>query len=231
MIAIKVKQGDNELSFSFPENWAELTYKQFFEIIKLRENAKTNNFELIRIILGLEKEKFDTLPMDFFVALERVLLEWISQEVDFQKKELPEVFWLKDKPVVLPSNIGGLSIAQYKDSQELFLDIQSKAEKEGRELKESEMLELYPILLATYIQPILDSSEYSYKKADLLVADIWNCSGLDVLTFANFFFHKVNQLKSGTKGDVQKYLTPQSKYRQGMNLWQRAAALFSRSKK
>ena len=226
MIAIAVKQGVKELKFNFPENWGDLSFRQLHEIVKLKESETANNYELVRVILGLDKASFETLPIDFFLSLERVLLDWVSKEVDLQNKELPNVFWFRDKATLLPTNIGELSIAQYKDAQQIFTDLQELAKKQDREILESEMLGLYPLLLATYLQPILEGKEYNYKEADLLIADIWECAGLEVLAFANFFFHKVAHLRSGTKKGAQKFLIQESKYKLVMKVLRRVGALF-----
>lgn len=219
MIVITLKELNAK--FNFPEAWEELTFTQLLEIIKLKESENMTNFELVRVLLGLDNKTFGELPHDLFVAFETVLLKWLATEVDFQSAVCPSSFRFNGTAYELPADIGKSTIAQYKDAQELFTPLQ----KEG--VKDSEVLALYPLLIATYLQPIVTNSGYDYTKAESLATGVWKCSGLDILNFGNFFLLKLNASRVGMSETAQKMLTPLSKSKLGTKIWRKLAALFS----
>jgi hypothetical protein len=126
MVQLTIKEGKEDLSFQFPEDWVELTFAQLLEIIKLREQNKANGFELVRVILNMNETDFGRLPHDVYLSLERVLLQWIKKEVDFSGAVYPSSFRFKGEAYTLPNDIGKQTIAQYKDAQNLFEPLQGK---------------------------------------------------------------------------------------------------------
>lgn len=189
MLKVKIQGAD----FNFPTCWEDLTYKQLYSIICLED---TNNYETVRTLLGFNELDFYALQKSVYDALEASLLTWAVDNIDFGQNAPPEIFVYKEKGYALPNEIGRESIAQYKD-------LQSEISALGTEATHLKIMALYPNIVATYLQPIIDG-QYGYSKTKKVADEVWNCRGIDVLAYGNFFLSNLKLLNPTTKPTLQK---------------------------
>jgi hypothetical protein len=213
---LKIKyQKDN---FEFPENWSEISWANLIKLIQ----GELGNFEVIQNILGLPQEKFEALPADLYNAFEKALLQ--LGEIDVTLSEPPVAFLFRGNVYDMTDEIGTLPIGQYKDALH-------KIQKLGVEATNIDIINLFPEILAVYLQPKVTSKSYDSTEAKKLVKDIFACSGLDVLAFGNFFLQKATLLKNGSQKTLLTTNIQKSKKGRVMTFLQKVLALFTRSKR
>lgn len=190
MLKVTLEKG---VEFSFPVAWEELTYRQMYDLLTLEESS---NYEAVRLILGMDFEKFYSLEKAIYDSLERALFLWVNNPIDYSAADVPAIFMFHGVGYSLPTEIGRQSIAQYKD-------VQSQISELGAEATHLKIMALFPVIVATYLQPLIDE-QYAYSKSQKLVDDVWNCNGVHVLQFGNFFLSSLKTLSLSTTPTLPK---------------------------
>jgi len=201
-------------SFEFPENWGEISWANLIKLI----NGELGNFEVIQNILGLPQQTFESLPADLYNAFEKALLQ--LGDINVSLNEPPVAFLFRGNVYNMSDDIGALPIGQYKDALH-------KIQKLGAEAKNIEIINLFPEIFSIYLQPKVTGKGYDSTEAKKLVKDVFECSGLDVLAFGNFFLQKATLLKNGSQKTLLTTNIQKNKKGLGMILLQKVLALFT----
>ena len=179
MIHKTIKIGKEKLSISIPENWREVTFKQFLEC-----NKENDSLKRVSILTGIPLEFFQYQELvDVYVWIEGVL-SWSNEFIEKDSKV--EVFKTPTGLFYFPKDIELKSIGAYKD-------IQSEAQDH-----EENILEIFPFICSAYY--VLDrDGEYDYAKAKSMIGYFESESCMSVLNSGNFFLNKLKNLRSGTE--------------------------------
>lgn len=215
-----VKINYKENSFEVPESWEELS---FFQLENILRTSEKDDFEVVRLVLGMEKEAFYKLPKDLYFAL-RDSLAWANEKIDLTESE-SGVILFEGELYELPKDLGNESIAQYKDAQIGINAI-------GENATMLDVMRFYCKIVATYLQPLINKEGYDYTKAQKLASEIDKSpnNGLQILAFGNFFLRNLLNSKNGTPKIRQKQKWTVSKKWQGLAKWLRRLVLLTRLK-
>lgn len=182
---IQVKIGSDTVSL--PEGWQEVTFEKLYKFMGLKD---ANDFDVLSIMANIESVAFEKIRLADALTMQNAILVWINEPVDFTQSFAPNL-WFREKFYQMPDDIGSLPIGIYKD-------LQSEITALGNEPTNLQVIALYPLIVASYLQYILDG-EYDYKKAEILAVEIkQKCAGLEVLAFGNFFLNNLALLKNGS---------------------------------
>lgn len=218
---LKVKIGDIE--FDVPQDWHEVKFSNLYKFMQL-ENLRS--FQILQAICGLSDDVINKMRIADLLPLEASLHEWINEAIDFSTSYAPILFF-RNKQYQLPEDIGAMPIGIYKD-------LQSEISALGPEPTNLKVMALYPIIVASYLQPMLNGGEYDYLEAEKLKTEIAeNCEGVGVIAFGNFFLAKLIYLKSGsTHLSQNQNLTNIAKFRnkQGSTIWRKISGLLTHLK-
>lgn len=196
----------NEKEFNCPEKWDEITLEQILKI----NTGLARTIEAIVICTGISEEEWNR-------SNDLVLIEEIEQSLSFLNdptgcslEKEPNKIVFKGVEVSPFSDIGTKSIAQYQDLKLLVNDFHLK---EGDEVDIIRRLSLYPKVVATYLQPVIDNGEYDFNRVDELAKDLYNHSAMEVSAWGYFFIQRFIELRSGIVKDAQRLVTNQKKQR------------------
>jgi hypothetical protein len=194
--------------YNCPECWEDVTLTQLMKI----NTGITGVFEMIQVCTGIDEKELSQ-------SNEFTLIEQIDQCLSFlAAKELP-ILELEPKEIVFKgvkvspfSDIGTKSVAQYQDMKQLVVDFHTI---EGEEIDTLKRLSLYPKIVATYLQPLIDQGEYDFKRADEIAIELYNHSAMEVSNWGHFFILRFLELRNGIVNDASKLLTNQKRQRRG----------------
>ncbi len=161
--------------FSLPESYAEISFKQFKA---LRDSTDPENLiETLAILTRVDGSIWECAASDM-VETE------IIPRIAYLSQPFPTSFILPDRIEIRgvwydkPGDIGSNTLAQ-----KLALDKAcKKANKEG--LND---IDLYPYVVALYMQPAVDGGTFDSAKVDALAKDIEDCRVGEIFPLAAFF--------------------------------------------
>jgi len=179
--------GDNEISI--PSSYGELTYSQFDRLLKLPDSD--DFLSIVSVLSGRPKEEWDACP-DINADIS------LYESLKYLEEPFAPIFIKPDKIRIkgtlydLPGGIAVNTLGQKLALQRCI----TKAEKDG--VKE---VELYPYIVALYMQPIVTGSPYNEDKVEALVSDIKDCQLQELFPIAGFFLKScVTPSKKKKKG-------------------------------
>lgn len=211
-----------EKEFNCPESWAEITLTQLLKI--MAEPLKP--MDAIIICTGIPESEWN--KSDDFTLIEEIefTLAFLSDQAGCELEKDPKQIVFKQYEIPKISDIGTKSIAQYQDVKLLINDFHLL---EGEEIDVIKRLSLYPKIVATYLQPIIDNGEYDYVRADEIAKELYNHSAMEVSSWGYFFIQRFLELRNGIVIDVQKLVMSQKNQKLGLlnYLKQWAGKLFS----
>jgi hypothetical protein len=177
---IPFKLGEKE--FNLPTSYGELTYSQYDALLKLPESD--DFIGILSILSGLPREDWE-LCQDSMVDI--AIMPHISflNELFDNQYILPDTIEIEGKRYQLPGTIEVNTFGQKLSLQRAI----ARAEKQG--LQE---MEIYPYIVALYMQPIVTESEYSEEKVEKLQEKIKHCRINEVFPIASFFL--LNSVRS-----------------------------------
>jgi hypothetical protein len=183
---LKIKIGDIE--FDLPEGWHEVTFAKLYKFMQLES---VSNFAVLEVMSGLSLEVLNKMRTGDLLPLEASLLTWINEPIDFTISYAPTLFF-RGNLYQTPNDIGAMPVGIYKD-------LQAEISALGNEPTNLKVIGLYPLIVASYLQPMLNGGEYDYKEAEKLVNEIAeNCEGILTIAFGNFFLANLAYLKNGS---------------------------------
>lgn len=183
----------NGQTVNIPEKWSECTFIQLVRMNLLPENEA----QVVSIFTGMSE--------DFLLLCKEVdIFEKILVDISFMSTDIPNIpiidfITIDEKKYKVPKDLMFESVAQYEDMKVVIKQLQN----EGDKLTDLEVMELYPSMIAIYIQPQIDG-EYDYFKAQELANKIYLLPCMEVIGIGSFFLMKYNVLKLGTMNAVLK---------------------------
>jgi hypothetical protein len=192
-----------------PEKWEEVTLEQLLKI----NTGITKPLELISVFTLPLPELNKLTDFELIEQIELCLL--FTQDVAAAKDllsnyEKPTHFVFNKEEIRLPSDIGVNCLAQYQDLKLLMVDYFNE-EEDNTILR----LSVYTKTIATYLQPIIDKSEYDAVRVDQIALELYKYPAVEVAAWGNFFIQRFSELRSGIMSNVQKSTIPQKNQRQG----------------
>jgi hypothetical protein len=179
----------DDKEISIPSNYGELTYNQFDRLLKL---SNPDDFlSIVSVLSNRPKEEWELCP-DINADIS------LYESLKYLEEPFTPIFIKPDKikiKSVLYDLPGGIAVNTL--GQKLALQrCVTKAEKDG-----TKEVELYPYIVALYMQPIVTQSPYNEDKVEALVNDIKECQLQELFPIAGFFLKScVTSSKKKKKG-------------------------------
>lgn len=183
------------LQFEMPQCYGDLTFGQFFQL----RDAEDHPLELLPILSGIPRRTWE-MCRDLFID-EKVLphMEWLKGKFDANSYLVPDFITISGNQYPKPQGIG---INTYGQKVALELAI-NKAVAEGKT-----EIDLFPYVIALYMQPIVDKAPYNQSRVDELVKETMQCKLSEGWPIASFFLSSYSQL---LKENERSYHTLQAR--------------------
>lgn len=148
------------------------------------------SFHVFSSLTGLSEEIISMPELtDFYI--------WLDNKLSFIKTPFeandtnPNLIWeYKGETYHLPKDINYSSIGQYEDMKAIIGGL-----IDGKD--PVELAEKYPVIVATYLQPLIQG-EYDHRKAEELSKELMEYPCEDISNTANFFLSKFFLLSNVT---------------------------------
>jgi hypothetical protein len=199
----------NGKSFNCPERWQDITIEQLLKL----NIGYTRSLEAISICTGISEEEWSrSTDYALLDQVEQNLVFLMSQE-GLVLEDLPKEFVFRKDEVSPLSDIGTLSIGQYQDLKDYINEFYKQ---EGDEVDTIRRLSLYPKIVSIYLQPIIDKTEYDWRKAEEYSKELFEYSAMEVSAWGSFFIGRFRELRSGIQKDAQMSPTMEKKLKQDL---------------
>lgn len=176
----------NGIKKEIPTSWADIKFSEYELLTNMDE------LETVGFFLGMTKKELkqytEIQNYDMVVGALSFLTELP------QPNNLDIIY--DGKPLKYDLDVLDICIGQYRDAIEITNMIKPSLEESNKQIK---------LLIATYLQPIIDECPYDAAKVDILVNTIsQKLSVQDYINIQSFFLNKLIKLKSGTKTTYTK---------------------------
>lgn len=142
--------------------------------------------EPLKIFAGMTGVPYTSLAAsdaeDLEAALYQATAFVFNERQPFRKAPLPETFRIQDRIVKIPQRLGRCTLAQNQKARQLG----AAAEKAGHCMET-----LISKFVAIYLQPLVDSADFDYERAQLLEQDILKRPIAETYPIGNFYFGKL----------------------------------------
>jgi hypothetical protein len=208
--------------YNCPERWEDVTLTQLMKI----NTGITRSLEAIQVCTGIDETELSQSNEFALIDSIEQCLAFLAVQEGIKLEDTPKEIVFNGVKVSVISDLGTKSVGQYQDMKELVFEFHKV---EGEEIDILKRLSLYPKIVATYLQPLIDQGEYDYEKADKLAIELYNRSAVEVSSWGYFFIQRFLELRNGIVNDASKLLTKQTKSKQGFlnSLSQWVGKLFS----
>lgn len=159
-------------NFELPVSYGELTFDQFFKLQKLEDH--TDIISIISILSGLDKEIWMQAEEDKILYQLSSILSFLNEPFEDQFLK-PDTIEIEGKRYNLPEGIGVNTFGQK-------IALQSAIEK-----NKGSDVDIFPYVIALYMQPIVTISKYDVNKVNEMVPKIMNCKIKEGFPLASFF--------------------------------------------
>jgi hypothetical protein len=193
-----------DISFELPQDYGELTLKQFFE---LRKKADGDFLDLLSILSNLPKSTWEQAK-DFNIDVKIApYLDWMNEKFN------PESFVLSDSLI-----INGKECKRPKDIRTQTNGQKLALEKQHYKNQESggTDVDLIPFALANYLQPIYFNNKYDSDQVDELLPLVMECKIQDAYPIGSFFLNSYARLLTSKERYFLMFLH-QKKYELELN--------------
>ena len=185
-VPIKVKYGKQSIKGTIPQEWNDVTFKDYVNFLKASEGGNISEVyeSLTRIPVDMWEKPHKA---ELFTNIDKV----ISFTSVIPSAELPThierggEFWeINDDFMTLP-------LSQYRD----MIEVISSLQKEGEEVSDIDNVSVIPKLIA-----IIACKEYkNMAQIERIASEIEEMPCDVVLTIGGFFLKKLTVLRTGTK--------------------------------
>lgn len=216
--------GKKKLKITLPDGWHHVPYNS---AIKLKKGG-LNSVQILSILSGVSEQKIkDSTDLTTIYHLTGTMLflnTWpVKKEPEFPKQvfghRLPWVSYYDN------FDLGGCNVEQVADMQQYITSKQKELKEE--DLTDLDVVKMFPVVCAIYLQPIVQGEKYDYNKA-LKYANVIE-SKLDFKTVYNmgaFFLKKLNALINGYQIESPNQNTLKKRFKLAfMNLVQRLVSI------
>ena len=199
---------EQEYKFSVPENWDEVSFKDFLDFYQNKDDIEA----VISVLTGL--------PVDFvsnpdYTELMIKIVEDINALGDIPNlKKQPKSLWTyEDKRVnlKLDSFKWTVSIAQQIDS----VEIKSQLNEDSTDV---EIFNIYADICAMFMQPYFDDAPYNYGESQKYKPYFMEQPFAEVVRLGTFFLSKQMRLKRNSTNHYLKTHTMLTKLMQGLKI-------------
>lgn len=203
---VKFKRENDVLEVDLPLSWQSLPFKVGAALYKILQET-TSDIEILACLLQTTVQEIRA----FDNGVARKLIEqcaWVNTPFDFETCYCPTSFLFRGEGYSLPYTfLSGVGFGQFEDAKSYFRSLPEDATK-------LQMIEIYPKIVSTFLQPILQNCSYDYEKAESLFPEVEMCSFADVVAYGNFFLKIGLISKENTKKDAPRSTSRLSKFRQ-----------------
>jgi hypothetical protein len=179
---------------SLPENWQEVTIRQFIDFLKIGEK-RYFDIEALGVFTGLG---FDFWNEYSEVSLYQELisgLTWINEIPNLEKSVLPEIVKMQidgeTKYIYLEPDLFEITTAK-------FLDAGQIAKRITPEIPDHEKMQHFFEIACIGLFPIAYNCKYDFDAMTKKIRTFEAVGALDILAIANFFLAHAFQLKPST---------------------------------
>jgi hypothetical protein len=173
-----------DISFELPQDYGELTLKQFYELRKPDKDL----LDLLSILSGLSRDIWEQAK-DFNIDVKIApYLVWMERMVDLKSFILEDHLKIGNKICKRPTDLRSQSFGQ-------------KIALEKHYYKVGNDLDCMPYALALYFQPIYFEGKYNSEQVDELLPLIMECKLGQAYPIASFFLNSYSQLLISKKTD------------------------------
>lgn len=175
---IKFKINGSEINY--PSAWEDLTFNQYCQILKLKDDS----IQLVSILSGMD---YEYLKKAVIIGLESLLeaSRFIKNEPKF------DTYYPKIGSYNIPANRKGQFDVRF-ESLGQFEDVRAAITKEG------DFADKYVRYVAIYLQKIRDGA-YDPNKVPEMEEEVRTYRACEVIAMGQFFFLKLYLLSSGIK--------------------------------
>lgn len=210
----------NGQSITMPTGWHDVRYNDAMNIL---EN-QLNDVQVFSLFSGLSEKEVKNLnkEKDIYYFLQGFpFLNKLPIDI---KGALPQTIKYKEAryelPYALPDDpydFGDASVGQIEDMKAIMTKMVTEfLDGEERGLTNLEVFKIYPPLVAIFLHPILEGSEYDYKASQKLADRIQKeLSFKEVVYMGAFFLMKLSVLINGSKKGLQNQHWMKRKWQQG----------------
>jgi hypothetical protein len=209
MLILKV----NGEKASCPVCWEEVTVRTY-QRLKTEAKEGDHAVKVFAILTGTDFSRvWEAQAEDLEIAIYQATAFVFNSPEEFRTAPKPTYFYLDGKEILLPSNLGKLSVGQnFRMRQEM-----ARAAKEG-----APMESLLSIALSIYLQPIVDVAPFDMDRAKELEAQILDLNIFDVFPAAFFLLSRLRDSGNGGTGFL---LLPLMRFWNGLQRWQKSRSL------
>lgn len=208
---------NTKLQIKLPAGWHEVSFNKAFEII----TQERNPIEIISILSGhsvsLLKASTD---LETIYYLKESLL-FLNSDPIKKYPEFPVSFMGKLLPWVNYADkfdLAKCSVGQVED-------MQAQIQKVDQDDSDA-VIQVFPVIVAIYIDPIYHQSDYDFDRAMKLVNKVEEQDYKTVVNMASFFLMRLVALSDGLKKGWPSQVLRRLKLKQGlMNLVQRLVSM------
>lgn len=196
--------------FRFPDGWHDVPFNVGRRIL----NGELEGVELFSALSGVDVKSIET--SDAPEVIEKFLYGFpflatlptedfpeipISITIDGHNIYFPHV---KDGE---PFDFGKATVGQIEEMDNVIQKHYKKKDND-KGLSLVEQMEIMPLVVAMYVQPFVQGTEYDTKKANKLAKVIESqCSVKEVVNIAQFFFRKLYPSKDGLTNKCPRVLS------------------------
>lgn len=191
-------------TISVPVRWEETSVELFQKIAKEWDGDRLTLFSLLT---GLNAENLqhstDPLVQEAFVGSTRFVFD---QSVNWSGLAMPATIDILGKTVVIPKNVGRLTLGQNIAIRERMDDVQ-----EGRVADSLKVFfvdkfmfdEIISFAIATYLQPLIDEKPYDDERAAEIEKEILKMPILKVYAIGFFFLNRLQNFGASRNTSYQ----------------------------
>lgn len=163
-----------EFTFELPSKWADLTLKQFYALRDSDGKAIT----AASILSGIPVSEF--AKSDDVFILEKIypFLTFLDDKFDLENYFIPDFITIDGVKYPKPKELGVNTAGQKWHLEDAYREIVEKDKSE---------VDIYPLALAIYMQPIVTGKQYDADLVDELVPKIMDCKLIEAWPLASFF--------------------------------------------
>jgi hypothetical protein len=186
---------------TMPTGWHDVKYKDALHIIETQPNA----VQLFSMFSGMKEKEVEALNKQDDIYYFMRGFPFLETSPITKQPDIPRTIKYKGEsysfPHVLfddPFDFGETSAGQIEDMKAISITMTTELlNGEDRSLTPEEVYKLYPMVVAIYIQKIIEK-KYSYKRAVKMADELQNeMSFKEVVYMGNFFLLKLANLTNG----------------------------------
>ena len=225
------KKGDSQRDFNLPETYHDLTWGQAMALIEIDQDDPDAMLKTVAAMTGIESDWWrDTTESNQFIQVaiecQQFMNDWAKSFNDPSSMSMINPVLIDGGLITLPDEIGQQSTGQYFDA--LTYQSQWRKQQESEEgIRPLDTFQLYEKVFRIYAYPSASNGPYNAAKA--MSMNIDSVPFQAVIGWAYFFLTSPDELKIGTKTNVQTRRTQTRKGKQALSKLLRNLAFWQRS--